>query len=126
MDGMSVPVGTKVLVRRAAGDVLEDERKVNNTTISLKAPDKCPACGSPRWRSLVRKPSRKVKLNFVGDHLCHAHDRGPSAVCWPMPFVETHWALVGCVTKSKDPTTLGRKHVKNTSGPVSTSYQQRR
>jgi len=55
MGGTSVPVGTKVLVRRA-GDVIpqvvqrvletDEHEKDESALISLQAPDKCPACGS--------------------------------------------------------------------------------
>lgn len=82
MGGMSVPVGTKVLVRRA-GDVipqvvqrvLEDESKVNDTTISLKAPDECPACGSPtKVEKLSAKNSTEGQVVRCG---------GPSLSCPP-------------------------------------------
>ena len=56
MGGTSIPRGTKVLVRRA-GDVIpqvvqrvldkDDATASDSNVISLEAPDKCPACGSP-------------------------------------------------------------------------------
>lgn len=82
MGGTSVPVGTKVLVRRA-GDVipqvvqrvLEDETNANNTMISLKAPDFCPACGSPtKVEKLTTKNSTEGQVVRCG---------GPSLSCPP-------------------------------------------
>lgn len=82
MGSTSVPVGTKVLVRRA-GDVipqvvqrvLEDDTDPNDAMISLKAPDNCPACGSPtKVEKLTAKNSTEGQVVRCG---------GPSLSCPP-------------------------------------------
>jgi DNA ligase (NAD+) len=88
MGGKSIPKGTKVLVRRA-GDVIpqvvqrvldsKDATTISDSNvISLEAPDKCPACGSPT--AIIETVSNNTNSTTQGQVVRCV---GPSLSCPP-------------------------------------------